>query len=352
MSMEVYVLNKSFEMIGVIDVFKSLIWTKRYYTFGDFELYIPADSNVLQYIKPDYYLQRKDDDAVMIIEKLRIATDIENGDYFIVSGRSLESILLRRVFGQQFVLHNTGSLSDAVSAMLTECTTDRGTMRPQGYRSLPITVEQNTISGQMDIQFTGQTLLDAIISICQPKDVGIKVTLSGQSMILSMYQGQEILVTFSPDFDNLISSEYSFDTSNLRQLVYIAGEGEGDDRSIMTVQDVPFIYTPLGIDFREMFVDARDLSSNNGQISAAEYNNMLSARAWQKLAENSIVESFEASIVPDMTYHYKTDYNLGDVVTVTNEYGITSKPRIIEIIECWDETGYSVIPTFDALEVQ
>ena len=350
--MEVYVLNKSFEMIGVIDVFKSLIWTKRYYTFGDFELYIPADSNVLQYIKHDYYLQRKDDDAVMIIEKLRIATDAENGDYFIVSGRSLESILLRRVFRKQFVLNNSGYLSDAVSAMLTECTTDQGTSRPQGYRSLPITVEQNTFDGQMNIQFTGQTLLDAIISICQPKDVGIKVTLSGQSMILSMYHGQEVLVTFSPDFDNLISSEYSFDTSNLRQLAYIAGEGEGDDRRIMTVQNVPFIYTPIGIDFREMFVDARDLSSNNGQISAPEYTNMLSARARQKLAENSIVESFEASIVPEMTYHYKTDYNLGDVVTVTNEYGITSKPRIIEIIECWDETGYSVIPTFDALEVQ
>jgi hypothetical protein len=351
--MEVYVLNKSFEPVAVIDVFKSLIWTKRYYTFGDFELYIPADSIVLQYIKPDYYLQRKDDDAVMIIEKLRIATDAENGDYFIVSGRSLESILLRRVFAQQFILNNTGSLSDAVSAMLTECTTDRGTfLRPQGYRSLPITVEQNTISGQMDIQFTGQTLLDAIISICKPKDVGIKVTLSGQSMILSMYHGEEVPVTFSPDFDNLISSEYSFDTSNLRQLIYCAGEGEGENRIIDTYQNVPFIYTPIGIEYREMFADARDISSNNGAIGNLEYLNMLSERSKQKLAENSIVETFEASIVPDMTYKYKTDYNLGDVVTVKNEYGITSKPRIIEIIECWDDTGYSVIPTFDALEVQ
>ena len=40
--MDLYILNKNFEKIGLIDTYESVIWTTRYYTYGDFELYIPA----------------------------------------------------------------------------------------------------------------------------------------------------------------------------------------------------------------------------------------------------------------------------------------------------------------------
>lgn len=45
--MDLYVLNKNLETTGVIDAYESLIWTPRYYTYGDFELYLPAtDYNI------------------------------------------------------------------------------------------------------------------------------------------------------------------------------------------------------------------------------------------------------------------------------------------------------------------
>lgn len=351
--MNVYVLDNNFEQVAVIDSFKSLIWTKRYYTCGDFELFIPSDESLLQYLQPDNFLIRDDDDSVMVIEKLETQTDAESGDFFIVSGRSLESILLRRIFNRQYILNNTGGLTVAIYHMVNECTTvhsGSGT-----YRQIPgLTVDMSTSSqfdGTMYVQFTGTTLLDAIISVCQPREVGFKMTISGDSMVLSLYKGSEVNVTFSPEFDNLINSKYVFDKTTFANEAYVAGEGEGSSRMWLNIVTTTLANRPSGLALRELFVDARDLSSNNGEISVSDYDKMMSARGHEKLAEHEVTQSFEAEIEPQMTFEYKTDYNLGDVVTVTNEYGVTAKPRIVEIIESWDDTGYTVVPTFDALEV-
>lgn len=109
-SMQLFVLDKSFEVVNLCDTFSSLIWTERYSGYGDFELYLPASmANInmfprgfyLWLIEPFVYdkngkkIETRND--VMIIEKTELSTDIEDGDQLIISGRSLESLLLRRV---------------------------------------------------------------------------------------------------------------------------------------------------------------------------------------------------------------------------------------------------------------
>ena len=59
--MDIYVLNSNFEKIGVIDAYQSVIWTTRYFTPGDFEVYIPADKDLLNLLQVDYMLVRDKD---------------------------------------------------------------------------------------------------------------------------------------------------------------------------------------------------------------------------------------------------------------------------------------------------
>ena len=133
---------------------------------------------------------------------------------------------------------------------------------------------------------------------------------------------------------------------------YIGGEGEGNERRWLHMYTTATkAEIPSGLALRELYVDAKDVSSNNGEISDYEYTGMLKSRGKEKLAEHAVKQSLEAEIEPQTTYKYKTDWNLGDIVTVQNKYCITAKPRIIEVIECWDENGYSVVPTFDDLQV-
>ena len=43
---EVIVLNSDLEIVGVVDNFVSLIWTKRFWAVGDCELYVVATSSL------------------------------------------------------------------------------------------------------------------------------------------------------------------------------------------------------------------------------------------------------------------------------------------------------------------
>ena len=349
--MELYVKDSEYNIIAVLDSFVSLIWTKRYYQYGDFELVIPAAAGLLDIIKQDYYIIREDDDTVMIIESILIQTDAEDGNVMIISGRSLESILLRRVFMRQYTINHTGTLAGLVLALVERCMTSYIQDHPDYRRIAGLTVDtSSSFEGTMSVQFTGDTLLSAIISLCRPKEIGIKMQLVESSLILSLYQGADTDVIFSPEFDNVISSKYSEETRNLANFVTVAGEGEGNDRTTCDILNGRFADI-TGLKLREGYVDARNVSSNGGEISGVEYLDIMTQKGYDYLSEHSVDKTFESEVEPDMTYHYKTDYNLGDKVTVQNDFGITSRPRIVEIIESWDATGYKVIPTFDELKV-
>ena len=81
------------------------------------------------------------------------------------------------------------------------------------------------------------------------------------------------------------------------------------------------------------------------------YDVYLLNRGKEKLAEFGRVVTFEGEVLPDVTFKYKEDYFLGDLVTVENKYGIRSIARISEVIEVDDtENGYSCQPTFEYIE--
>lgn len=95
--MELLVLNTAFESIAVVDTYESLIWTDRYNAYGDFEIFFAMDTSLLEYLKEDNYLWLKESEHCMIIEEIKIDSDTEDGNHLIVTGRSLESILERRI---------------------------------------------------------------------------------------------------------------------------------------------------------------------------------------------------------------------------------------------------------------
>ena len=103
--MVLYILNQTFQRVAVIDQYSSIIWTRRYWDVGDFELYVPADPDLLQYLQIGFYVFREDCESTMMIEHIEIKTDAENGNYFIISGRGVENILSYRVVA------NAGSFS-------------------------------------------------------------------------------------------------------------------------------------------------------------------------------------------------------------------------------------------------
>lgn len=93
--MDILVLNTDLDAISVVDTYESFIWTDRYRQPGDFELYMSMMLSVLQYIRQDYYIWNRDSEHVMIIEKIRIDSDVEDGNHINQSINSSSSNNLR-----------------------------------------------------------------------------------------------------------------------------------------------------------------------------------------------------------------------------------------------------------------
>lgn len=85
---------------------------------------------------------------------------------------------------------------------------------------------------------------------------------------------------------------------------------------------------PSGFHRRELFVDARDIQVQNEQgdeITQEEYEQLILTRGEEKLNDCQVVQSFDATIrTQKPTYTYGVDFQLGDIITVSdNRLGIT-----------------------------
>ena len=347
--MEFNILDKNRQWIGVVDQYKSAIWTPRYWDAGDFEIYAEATESNLSILQEDYYVTRQDDSMACIIQKVNIVTDEEGGKYLIVTGESLQSVLKRRIVWQQTTLR--GTVEKCVRKLI-----DENIINPTiPERKIPgfVLGDEKGFTETVEMQVTGDNLFDVISSICQSYGYGFTVTLNDSGeMVFNLYKGEDRsysqdvnpYVVFSPDFDNVKSVDYVSDKTDYKNVALVAGEGEGTYRKTATVG------TASGLDRYEMYVDARDISTNDEEISLEDYNKLLAERGNENLAAAIVQKSFEGEVEASVNYTYKEDYFLGDIIQIENEFGIKAAPRIVEIIECMDENGYSMTPTFDSQE--
>lgn len=351
--MELFVLNADFESIAVIDTYESMIWTDRYNAYGDFEIYFAMDESLLEYIKEDYYLWLKDSEHSMIIEDIKIDADTEEGNRLIVTGRSLESILERRIIWGQRIF--SGNLQNAIQTMLNEniispSVADR---KIANFIFVPSTDSKIT-SLTIDNQYTGDDLYTVIKGLCEENNIGFKIVLTDDNQFaFSLYAGadrsydqtENPYVVFSPNFENIINSNYFSSKAGYRNVTLVAGEGEGASRKTTVVGSAS------GLDRRELFTDARDISSDteDGTLSDAEYTAQLRTKGLKNLVDHMITTAFEGEVEVTRLFKYGEDFFIGDIVQIANEYGNENSAYISELIISNSDEGLSIYPTFKTI---
>ena len=68
------------------------------------------------------------------------------------------------------------------------------------------------------------------------------------------------------------------------------------------------------------------------------------------LADRTKTQEFSGNVDTINTYRYKSDYDLGDFVKVINDYGISARAQITEVMESEDnENGYQIEPKYKYL---
>lgn len=352
--MDLYIMDGLNGITDVIDSFQSVIWNMQFFGKNDFQLVVAGTPENITRLPVGALLVRDTDMSngtyknVMRIESRQLDFDIEKGWLLTVSGKGLKNIVGQRVVWAQTNL--TGSVETGIRQVITE-----NIINPSdSNRAIPNFI-LDTVQGftdTFDIQLLGENIAEWLESTCTLYGIGWDVYISGGKYVFTMKKGTDRTfdqsantpVVFSPEYDNLVSSTYTYDLGTFKNAALVGGEGEG------TSQRITSVGTATGLDRYETYIDANTVSSNGDIITLETYISMLQDYGAEQLAETAFNEKFEGSVIPNGMYNLNEDYFLGDLVQILNENGISAETRIIEIIYSEDENGWSLIPTFSDWE--
>lgn len=357
--MDLYVMNQDLEWLDIVEGAESKVWKKCYTGAGEFEIYTADTPENIELLQKNRYVVRQDDDMVGIIEKINTQTDDDGRDMLLVSGRCAKALFARRIINRQQTF--TGTVWNRMYWMLS----DHAVNPSDPNRAIPNTAiadVDNAIKGlSAQTQHTGTNLMTAVVDLVSSNNLGWKVPVVDGKFTATLISGTDRTVDqkdrepviFADEYDNLISSDYLRDLTNYANVAVIAGEGEGAARTWTGVDATGKASgTYTGMNRYEMYVDARDLqkkvtdsAGKETTLTTAQYKAQLQARGLEKLVEAGKTETFEGDVDTD-SYTYRTDYDVGDLVTVRDKHGITANTRIAAVEEIEDGDGYTVTPTF------
>lgn len=365
----VAVRNANLETIGMIDTAKSIIWHKKYFGTGDFEIYAQATAKHCDLLQRGCYITRINDDEVGIVERIEIKQNAQDGLMIIASGRFAKCLLDRRLIYNLSGKTNKatilrGNVESAARALVANNATACAFNAARNMSILQLGAHSGSTKKIVDDhgyatqkQVSHSNLLSYTDALLHEYGMGAKITISADETKLqylcfegidrSMNNSSGIdSIIFSAEFDNLIDSDYLSDEANVRNMALIGGEGEGLDRFYSSIEG-----SQSGIERREIFIDAQSISQkyeddNNQEqtYTDAEYKAMLDSRGKLQLAQMIQVDAFSGTINTSFgNWLLNRDYSLGDIVTMqNNQIGIYANVRITETTEVQDESGYTV----------
>lgn len=352
--MELVIVNNDFERLGLIEN-ASVIWATRYYKCGDFEFQVGATEYNLDLIKQGYYVvYEEDEDNVGIIEDIFLSDGSQEGNLVKVSGKFAPSILGKRIIAQQTQLY--GNYQNSIRNLIQDNVINP-TKTERKISCIGLGKIDSSITETLEMQTTGDNLLTKIEETSESLKLGFKMPLRNKKLYFEMYKGinrsysqnTNPWIIFSDEYDNLKSSEYTKKTSEYKNVFLIATEGEGLDRKVLWGSANDNESNIKGLDRNEVYVDQRNMSSNDNEITEQEFNNQMNIEGKNNLT--TISEAFSGT-VSLKGYKYGKPENggevyLGDIVTIVNKkWDMYINSRIIEVIISEDQNGKVYTLTF------
>lgn len=377
--MDITIYNTDREREGIVDVYESLIWTDRYGEPGDFELVVPISDEMLTLLAHDNYVSIPSSDDWMVIEVLTIKTDETEGDKLVVSGRSLLSLFERRqepsglAFGfggippipyradlvlERFVdwafADNSPTVASGAEKEVAYITSERSTDSRilAGDQVTDIPVDYRTA-------VSTRGMMEKMLSLNILWGVGIKAEVNAsREFVFSVYLGQDRtrsqtdndIVVFSPEFNNLLSSEWTISKRAYKNVMYSVSAAEPPPEHRVYWWDNKPSDTPEGLDRREGYESGRHISAyepgTTTPKSTSDYEDDLHLFAREEL-EKVRPYSFFTGQALDVTFVYGTHYSLGDIVQFENQYGLSGIAMVTEVTYSEDLGGTELYPTFE-----
>ena len=329
-----FFFDKELNLLGIVDYFISLRWRRKYFEAGEFEIVLPVNDYMMQFIDTDVIVMRNNYTEAGIIETIEFSDNGANEEATI-SGRFLTSLLSRRIVKSKInfsgnTIEGMNTIVNAMTPLTTQWETETVTMS----------------SPHIDFQVTYKNVYDYLCKLSEYSNIGIRIVPNIDSKVY-MFEAWKGLDRTSGQTEN---EEYSFSDDNYNNeqgklgksektkanYIFVGGTGEEDNRVLVTVDA-----GKTGFDLYEVFSDQKSLS--NKDLSDSVYRAKLKSIGEGKLSDGT----FQLEVTALVQQDYKVKWDLGDVVNIKKEkWGVYTTYRIIEVEETIEDGKKTIYPTF------
>lgn len=356
--------DKNFKPLGQVSAFESLTWVSRFQTGGEFELVTYFDEDKFPMMRTNNFVMRNDREQVYQIKRVELSRD-DQGNYIAhITGSDIVNTLSQRI------IYNTITHSGDASGFIRKIIEQNVTDAELSYRNIPqfTSLTIPNIGTSIKAQVRWDSVQDKLTELFAQFNLGIRAEKieGGVGLVVykqkdrTIFQTANAPLVFSDYAGNMAAWSFAQDYMQFKNFAFIAGEtgdvdisvtnnGSGVTLNLIQQEKKRVVKTigdrVAGLERFEMYVDARDVQSEDG-TSGATYEEMLLQRGYEALAENQITYEMYAEALQNMVY--QTDYNLGDVATIDTSI-VMADARISEVTEIFDSNGYSAFPTFEIL---
>lgn len=357
--MELYVYNREMTLQGIVEKISSLIWTRRYWTCGEFKLLVPFTEDHARLLVKNNIIVKRGGKEAAEIRYTHITKNSQGMEEIEVQGKFLLSWIGKRVVTKQIITQDT--TQNILYAIVRQTCTEAGASRNIPNFSIAAD-DADTGSGTID--YTSEAFINAQLAAetaAKAAKLGMRVITDTRAgaHTFSVYKGRDLTAgnaegnapcIFSQEFDNIVEQEYTNSVENLKSTAYVGGEEkEGVARKVAEVGSLA-----AGLERDEVFINATDIvqeyEDENQQtitLTDAQYLALLSARGAEELEQYAETLAFGSKINTNANLQYGVDYDLGDRVTCINKrWNVRIDVRITEIAETYETSGEEIDITF------
>jgi len=333
-NIELYVYDRDLNFKGVVDIYSSLRWRRKYFEAGEFELHLQATEYNISLFKIDNIITREKSEEAVFVKSIEIIEN-KNSSELIVIGRFLSYLLYRRIVKHR--INFSGKILMGMRKVLNN-------MTPFSILEIQDT---EIDSDNITFQVTYKNVYKHINRLSLASGVGFRIIpdIKNKKLLFQNFigvdrtAGQKLnsLYEFSEEYSNMEQADYLLNSSSLCNYVLVGGEGEGDKRYLVEIDNTSGLHD---FDIVETFVDAK--SEQKGELTDSEYREVLKEKG------NEVIKSITESINFDVYVEdYKNKWDLGDIVTAKKEsWNIEKKVRITEVEEVIEGNKVTITPTF------
>lgn len=362
--LKIALYDNNLNLVRFIHNFESFIWTERYNESGDFEIVVPMSYDIYSLVQPGYYIWFERSERLMIVEDFDYEQGSDGGlDKYKITGRSLESILDRRVITGDSQI--TGKLDTVIRNVLNwNIISPSASKRKIDQIIWKDSLDKSGSAKNIDQKVEGGTSVYELFNdLCSDNDIGYKLIGTSDKKINSdhkfyfeLYTGldrstnqiKNQRIVFSPKYMPISDMQYTESNSDYKNTIFMSSERTVNNHTykVTTWRYSDNSNEPSGLDRKEVFQSESVIGNEN--TSDSDVVKQLQWQGDSKLKELANIAGFTCS-TDGIGYVYGTDYNLGDIVEVINSYGMDFQARVTEYIFSYSSSGYNEYPTLEPI---